>query len=108
MPWVMFCQIAGVTPSTAMLETASSNGRRRPYLATRVRVRFDARPDSIYSVCGSPAAMVRELVRFAELGTDEFVAVFDAVLAGDIENTSERFAREIVQPFLEASAATSA
>jgi alkanesulfonate monooxygenase SsuD/methylene tetrahydromethanopterin reductase-like flavin-dependent oxidoreductase (luciferase family) len=91
----------------AMLETASSNGRRRPYLATRVRVRFDARPDSRYSVCGSPADMARELVRFAELGTDEFVAVFDAVLPGDIEKTSERFAREIVQPFVEASAATS-
>lgn len=91
----------------AMLETARVNGRRRPYLATRVRVRFDAQPDSRYSVCGSPAEMVNELVRFSEIGTDEFVAVLEAVLPADIERATERFEREVVQPFREAWAARS-
>jgi alkanesulfonate monooxygenase SsuD/methylene tetrahydromethanopterin reductase-like flavin-dependent oxidoreductase (luciferase family) len=88
-----------------ILETARANGRRRPYLATRVRVRFDARPDSKYSVCGSPADMVAELMRFAEVGTDEFVAVFDAVMPDEIERATDRFEREVVQEFRETWAA---
>jgi alkanesulfonate monooxygenase SsuD/methylene tetrahydromethanopterin reductase-like flavin-dependent oxidoreductase (luciferase family) len=85
-----------------ILKTARANGRRRPYLATRVRVRFDARPDSKYSVCGSPAEMAAELVRFAELGTDEFVAVLDAVRPDEIERATGRFEAEVVQRFREA------
>jgi hypothetical protein len=91
----------------AMLETARANGRRRPYLATRVRVRFDAQPDGRYSVCGSPAEMVGELVRFAEIGTNEFVAVLDAVLPEEILRDTERFQREVVEPYREAWAARS-
>lgn len=79
-----------------MVERAAANGRARPYLATRVRVRFDAEPDGRYSVCGSHDAMAAELRRYAELGTDEFVAVFDAVLPGDIEAATTRFDREVV------------
>lgn len=89
----------------AMQETARHNGRPRPYLATRVRVRFDAQPDSNYSVCGSPAEMVAELIRFAEVGADEFVAVLDAVLPDEIERATTRFEFEVVQPFREAWAA---
>jgi alkanesulfonate monooxygenase SsuD/methylene tetrahydromethanopterin reductase-like flavin-dependent oxidoreductase (luciferase family) len=90
-----------------MLETARANGRQEPYLAARVRVRFDAQPDSKYSVCGSAAEMVAELIRFAEVGTSEFVAVLDAVLPGDIDRITERFQREVVVPFREAWAARS-
>jgi probable F420-dependent oxidoreductase len=86
----------------AMLETAETNGRPRPYLATRVRVRFDAPADAKYSVHGSAAEMVGELIRFAEVGTDEFVAVFDAIQPADIERATERFAWEVVEPFREA------
>jgi alkanesulfonate monooxygenase SsuD/methylene tetrahydromethanopterin reductase-like flavin-dependent oxidoreductase (luciferase family) len=85
-----------------MLETARQNGRPMPKLATRVRVRFDASPDGRYSVCGSPAEMAAELVRFAELGTDDFVAVLDAVLPGDITRLTARFEREVVQRFRDA------
>jgi alkanesulfonate monooxygenase SsuD/methylene tetrahydromethanopterin reductase-like flavin-dependent oxidoreductase (luciferase family) len=83
----------------AMVEAAAANGRPRPYLATRVRVRFDAPPDGRYSVCGSPSEIVTELGRFAALGTDEFVAVFDAVLPADIERAADRFALEVIAPF---------
>lgn len=91
----------------AMLETARHNGRRRPYLATRVRVRFDAAPDSTYSVCGSAAEMAAEVERFAEVGVDEFVAVFDAILPADIERATDRFSDEVVEPFREAWATRS-
>jgi alkanesulfonate monooxygenase SsuD/methylene tetrahydromethanopterin reductase-like flavin-dependent oxidoreductase (luciferase family) len=86
----------------AILETAHENGRVRPFLATRVRVRFDARPDARYSVRGSAAEMIGELVRFAEIGVDEFVAVLDAVLPADIERATGRFEDEVVGPFREA------
>jgi alkanesulfonate monooxygenase SsuD/methylene tetrahydromethanopterin reductase-like flavin-dependent oxidoreductase (luciferase family) len=87
----------------AMLAAAAANGRPRPYLATRVRVRLDAPPDGRYSLCGSPSSMVAELGRFAELGTDEFVAVFDAVLPDEIERATNRFQHEVVEPFLAVS-----
>jgi alkanesulfonate monooxygenase SsuD/methylene tetrahydromethanopterin reductase-like flavin-dependent oxidoreductase (luciferase family) len=89
----------------AMVQTASENRRARPYLATRVRVRFDAAPDARYSVCGSPDQMITELRRFAELGTDQFVAVFDAVMPDDIERATSRFQSEVIQPFLAARSA---
>lgn len=91
-------------PWPAMVERAAANGRPRPMLATRVRVRFDAAPDGRYSVCGSHAEMAAELRRFAEVGTDVFVAVLDAVLPADIERLSTRFEREVVARFRDAAA----
>lgn len=85
----------------AVLQVSLQNGRPRPYLATRVRVRFDAVADGRYSVCGTGAEMIAELQRFASVGTDEFVAVFDAVRAEDIARVTERFQREVVSPFRE-------
>lgn len=82
-----------------MVARAATNGRSRPYLATRVRVRFDAVPDARYSLCGTEAAMAAELQRFADLGTDEFVAVLDAVLPDEIERATSRFEREVVARF---------
>jgi alkanesulfonate monooxygenase SsuD/methylene tetrahydromethanopterin reductase-like flavin-dependent oxidoreductase (luciferase family) len=90
----------------AMLRVAAENGRPRPYLATRVRVRFEAEPDARYSLCGGVEEMVSELRRFADLGTDEFVAVFDAVLPEDIARTTDRFQAEVVTPFLSDRAVT--
>lgn len=88
----------------AMVDRAAENGRRRPILATRVRVRFDAPPDGRYSVCGSHAEMALELRRFADVGTDVFVAVLDAVLPGDIERLTARFDGEVVARFRDAAA----
>ena len=92
----------------AMLATAAANGRSRPRLATRVRVRFDATPDSRYSVCGSPAEMAAQLVRFAEIGVNDFVAVLGAILPADIERLATRFEREVVARFRDAWASRSA
>jgi probable F420-dependent oxidoreductase len=87
-----------------MVDRAAANGRPRPILATRVRVRFDAAADGRYSVCGSDAEMAAELGRFADVGTDVFVAVLDAVLPGDIERLTARFEREVVARFRDAAA----
>jgi alkanesulfonate monooxygenase SsuD/methylene tetrahydromethanopterin reductase-like flavin-dependent oxidoreductase (luciferase family) len=92
----------------AMLASARENGRRRPYLATRVRVRMDAPPDGRYSLCGTPGEMAAELMRFAEIGTDEFVAVLGAVRPDEIVGLAERFDREVIGPFRVAWAAASA
>jgi alkanesulfonate monooxygenase SsuD/methylene tetrahydromethanopterin reductase-like flavin-dependent oxidoreductase (luciferase family) len=86
----------------AILEAAEREGRPRPFLATRVRVRFDRPADATFSVRGSSEEMVAQLVEFAEVGTDEFVAVFDAVLPDDIQAAADRFARQVVEPFREA------
>lgn len=91
-----------------MVEMARTHGRGRPYLACRVRVRFDARPDGRYSVCGTREEMLAQLLRFAEVGTDEFVAVLPAVRPADIEQLTSRFERELVQPFRDAWASRQA
>jgi probable F420-dependent oxidoreductase len=89
--------LAGRWPE--MVATAAQNGRGRPYLATRVRVRPGGMFDGRYSVCGTAAEMLNEIRRFAALGTDEFVAVFDAVLPDDIERATNAFQRDVVEPF---------
>ena len=83
-----------------MLATARENGMPRPYLATRVRVRIDAAADGRYSLCGRPEDMVADLVRFADIGVDEFVAVFATTDATEIDRVTTRFQHEVVEPFL--------
>jgi len=84
-----------------VVERARANGRPRPALATRVRVRIGAPPDDRYSVCGTAREMVAQLLEFEELGTDEFVAVLPATEAADVRREAERFAREVIAPFRE-------
>ncbi|MEA2623188.1 MAG: hypothetical protein QOH61_2098 [Chloroflexota bacterium] len=92
----------------AVLGAAADAGRPRPSLSTRVRVRPGQPPDGRYSVCGTPAEMLRELMGYAEVGTDEFVAVFDAVLPEDIERAVDRFMDEVGGPFREAQGRSTA
>jgi alkanesulfonate monooxygenase SsuD/methylene tetrahydromethanopterin reductase-like flavin-dependent oxidoreductase (luciferase family) len=88
----------------AVLARASENGRPRPYLATRVRIRIGEEPDKIWSLCGSPEKIVGELLDYERVGTDEIVGVFEAVYPEDIVREVERFQSEIVEPYREASA----
>jgi len=84
-----------------MLETAQRNGRIRPYLAARVRVRFEPQPSipGVYVMAGDGPSMLAELRRFAAVGTDEFVAVFDSVTPEAVTRDADRFQREVVEPF---------
>jgi alkanesulfonate monooxygenase SsuD/methylene tetrahydromethanopterin reductase-like flavin-dependent oxidoreductase (luciferase family) len=88
----------------AVLERAQANGRPKPHLAMRVRIRLDEEPDEIFSLCGSPQQVVDGLLAYEAAGADEVVAVFDAVYAADIVRDTERFQRQVVEPYLEASA----
>jgi alkanesulfonate monooxygenase SsuD/methylene tetrahydromethanopterin reductase-like flavin-dependent oxidoreductase (luciferase family) len=87
----------------AVLERAAQNGRRRPHLAMRVRIRIDEEPDEIFSLCGGAQQVTQGLLDYEAAGADEVVAVFDAVYAEDIVRDAERFQHEVVEPYREAS-----
>lgn len=82
---------------------AQTNGRPRPYLATRVRMRTDEEADRIWSLCGKPEAMVEGLLEYERVGVDEVVAVFEATLPDDVVRDIERFQAEVVEPYKKAS-----
>jgi alkanesulfonate monooxygenase SsuD/methylene tetrahydromethanopterin reductase-like flavin-dependent oxidoreductase (luciferase family) len=88
-----------------VLQRAQENGRPRPHLAMRVRIRMDEEPDEIFSLCGSQASIVEGLLAYEAAGADEVVAVFDAVYPEAIARDAERFERECVQAYRHASAA---
>lgn len=88
----------------AVLERAERNGRPRPHLAMRVRIRLDEEPDEIFSLCGSAASAVDGLLDYEAAGADEVVAVFEATYPEDILRVTERFQREVVEPYRDVSA----
>ncbi|MEA2623187.1 MAG: hypothetical protein QOH61_2097 [Chloroflexota bacterium] len=88
----------------AVLERAAQNGRKRPHLAMRVRIRIEEEPDKIWSLCGKPEDMARTLLDYEAAGADEVVAVFEAIYPEDILKETERFQRQVVEPYLELSA----
>jgi alkanesulfonate monooxygenase SsuD/methylene tetrahydromethanopterin reductase-like flavin-dependent oxidoreductase (luciferase family) len=94
-------QFAEVWP--AVLERAERNGRRRPYLATRLRARIGEEPDELYSLSGTPDEIVGELLRFEAAGVDEVVAVLEAVDPEGIVREAVRFQREVVDAYRGAS-----
>lgn len=82
-----------------VLERAAANGRPKPYLATRVRMRIGEEPDRIWSLCGTPDSMVQGLLDYEAVGVDEIVAVFEATRPDDIIREVERFQAEVVEPY---------
>jgi alkanesulfonate monooxygenase SsuD/methylene tetrahydromethanopterin reductase-like flavin-dependent oxidoreductase (luciferase family) len=88
----------------AVLERAAQNGRKRPHLAMRVRIRIEEEPDKIWSLCGKPEDMAATLLDYEAAGADEVVAVFEAIYPEDILKETERFQRQVVEPYLELSA----
>lgn len=89
----------------AVQERARTNGRPKPYFATRVRMRIGEAPDEIWSLCGRPDEMVRHLVEYEQVGVDEIVMVFDAVTPEDIRRETERFHEQVLLPYRDASRA---
>lgn len=86
-----------------VLARAAANGRPKPYLAMRCRIRIDEEPDQIWSLCGKPEEMVKGLLAYEAAGADELVAVFEATEPEDIVRETERFQRQVVEPYREAS-----
>jgi alkanesulfonate monooxygenase SsuD/methylene tetrahydromethanopterin reductase-like flavin-dependent oxidoreductase (luciferase family) len=88
----------------AVLERAAANGRPKPYLGMRVRMRMEEAPDEIFSLCGSPESMVKGLLEYEAVGADEIICVFDPVEPSAITAYAERFQRDVVIPYRERAA----
>ncbi len=88
----------------AAIERARANGRPKPYLAMRVRIRIGEEPDEIWSLCGRAESIVSGLLDYEAAGANEVVLVFDAVRPEDVRRDTERFARDVLEPYRERSA----
>jgi alkanesulfonate monooxygenase SsuD/methylene tetrahydromethanopterin reductase-like flavin-dependent oxidoreductase (luciferase family) len=82
-----------------LIEAVSRTGRKLPSLSVRARVRFDAGPGPVYSICGSHEAMTRELLEFASLGVDDLVLVLPSSVPADVSALAARFATEVIEPY---------
>jgi len=83
-----------------IVSRARTAGRPRPALSVRSRVRFDLPAGPVYSLHGSPRAMIDELLAFDELGVDELVVVFESSAAGaSSDEAMQRFQAQVVEPY---------
>lgn len=71
-------------------------GRPMPLISVRARVRFDAEPGPVYTLCGSPRDMIGDLIAFAELGVEDLVVVFDSADPKRVVAQMERFDADVV------------
>jgi alkanesulfonate monooxygenase SsuD/methylene tetrahydromethanopterin reductase-like flavin-dependent oxidoreductase (luciferase family) len=86
-------------------EAIAKTGRPMPALSVRTRVKFDQERGRVYSIAGSPEAMVGELLAFAELGVEDLVLVFDESDPAGLEKSMRRFDADVVAPFRALAAA---
>ena len=87
----------------AVQQRARANGRPKPYLATRVRMRIGAQPDEIWSLCGRAEDIVQSLLEYEKVGVDEIVMVFDAITPEEIRRDTEQFHEQVLVPYRDAS-----
>jgi probable F420-dependent oxidoreductase len=80
-------------------EQAQAAKRPMPTISIRSRVRFDRPPGPVYSLSGSAASMVRDLLAFDELGVAELVVVLGAVDPDELRALARRFDREVVAAY---------
>jgi alkanesulfonate monooxygenase SsuD/methylene tetrahydromethanopterin reductase-like flavin-dependent oxidoreductase (luciferase family) len=73
-------------------------GRPWPVVSTRARVKWDSEPGAVYALTGSADEMVGEVVRFAEVGNDELILVFDAATPDELAREVARFQHDVVLP----------
>lgn len=80
-------------------EACLATGRTLPALSVRARVRFDAEPGGVYSLCGSHAEMTAQLLELAALGVEDVALVLPSAESGEITALAARFAREVIGPY---------
>jgi alkanesulfonate monooxygenase SsuD/methylene tetrahydromethanopterin reductase-like flavin-dependent oxidoreductase (luciferase family) len=88
----------------AVLDRAAANGRPKPYLGMRIRMRIEEEPDEIFSLCGSPEAMIDGLLAYEAAGADEVICVLDPVTPEGITAYAERINRDVIEPFRQRAA----
>lgn len=76
------------------------SGRAMPTISVRARVRFDADPIDVYSMCGSSTEIATEVQRFADSGTEHLIVVLDETDPKLLRNVATRFHEECVLPAL--------
>ena len=92
--------LAARLPRLAELTRAAGRvGSNWPSLSVRARVKPGRGPIAVYSLHGSDESMVDELVRFAQLGTDEVALVFDDRTPDGLAQAMDRFDAWVVRPF---------
>lgn len=84
-----------------LTEAVAEAGRPLPSLSVRARVRFGAEPGAVYTICGSPEAMTRELLEFAALGVGDLVLVLPSTQPAEVAALAGRFATEVIVPYRE-------
>ena len=86
-------------------EAMAVTGRPFPVVSTRARVKFQAEPSASYSIFGDPEAMIAEVLKFAAVGNDELILVFEGHDAERFTENARRFDREVIRPAAERIAA---
>jgi alkanesulfonate monooxygenase SsuD/methylene tetrahydromethanopterin reductase-like flavin-dependent oxidoreductase (luciferase family) len=73
-------------------------GRPWPFISTRARVKYGAEPGPVYALTGTTDEMVADVTRFAALGNDELILVFDGTTPEQLTRQIQRFDAEVVRP----------
>jgi alkanesulfonate monooxygenase SsuD/methylene tetrahydromethanopterin reductase-like flavin-dependent oxidoreductase (luciferase family) len=84
-----------------LAEAVRATGRPWPSLSIRARLKFDAAPGPVYSICGTREDMTRQLLEFAALGVSDIVVVLPSSEPAEITALADRFATDVVAPYLE-------
>jgi alkanesulfonate monooxygenase SsuD/methylene tetrahydromethanopterin reductase-like flavin-dependent oxidoreductase (luciferase family) len=73
-------------------------GRPHPFVSTRARVRFEGTTGAVYALVGSPEDMIAEVVKFAQVGNQELILVFEGHTPETLSADIARFQRDVVEP----------
>jgi alkanesulfonate monooxygenase SsuD/methylene tetrahydromethanopterin reductase-like flavin-dependent oxidoreductase (luciferase family) len=76
-------------------------GRALPTVSVRARVKFDAAPGPVYSICGSHKEMTGQLLELAALGVDDLILVLASAEPAELTVLADRFEREVIAPYRE-------
>jgi alkanesulfonate monooxygenase SsuD/methylene tetrahydromethanopterin reductase-like flavin-dependent oxidoreductase (luciferase family) len=79
-------------------EALEITGRPWPFISTRARVRFDGGPGQVYALIGSHEDMITDVLRFARVGNDELILVFDGHTPEELDRQIGRFSEEVIAP----------
>ncbi len=79
-----------------LVQRARATGRPAPTLSVRCRVRFDQPAGPVYSLHGTPRAMLDELLALDEIGVDELVVVFEGGTRLDLQSEMNRFDTDVI------------
>jgi alkanesulfonate monooxygenase SsuD/methylene tetrahydromethanopterin reductase-like flavin-dependent oxidoreductase (luciferase family) len=84
-----------------IVAATAAAGRPLPTVSVRARVKFDAAPGPVYSICGSPKEMTGQLLELAALGVDDLILVLASAEPAELTALADRFEREVIAPYRE-------